>query len=219
MRSLAIWACLALCICATGCASRGNDILVQPVRSVPMLQPVYMSDGAKLWVEVADTTGGNLRGLLVAFLQSEKNMRLADSERDAECIIRIQVREMGQTDSRNLGPSFEAGARGAAWGLLTGATLGLAIGSRSGGGWGAGIGALLGLSLGLASSADESSAVWALRAGLVLERQRKGQRTLAYNGEMLAVTEGLHMEHARAQHALETLLARDIVNALLPEGS
>lgn len=193
------------------------------VESNPPLVAVNMPAGSAVWVEVTDHSemqdvGAELRSLLIALLQSDAGFSLADSADLAAGTVRVDILQMGLTSSEKV--NFDM-AQGFGMGL-TGAALGLGIGSgvggRNGALWGTGIGLALGFTAGGALAAG-SEDTWAMLADVQITAGAKASKGSAKAagqeapiGSRVAVTaQGIDMARESALATLQDALVQEIV--------
>lgn len=193
------------------------------VESNPPLTMVQLPAGSAVWVEVNDKSelgdvGQDVRSLLVALLQSDKGLSVADSAAAAAGTVRVDILQMGLTSSEKV--QFDT-AQGFGVGL-TGAVLGLGIGSgvggRDGALWGAGLGLALGFTAGGAAGGG-SADTWALLADVQISSgnspKSRPATEPAKGAEVLsrvAVTaQGRDMPRESALATLEDALVQHIV--------
>lgn len=201
LRLLAL--CLVLLLSA-GCAgTQGSDT------SLPPLPPVSLPEGSRAYVAVTgqDPPASDMASLVSAYLQSECNLRIADSPRDADAVVRLHIRDIFVSGtSRRIAEPGAAFSRGAV-GTMLGATVGSLAGGRSGALWGAVGGAALGLGV-AASETGGSNNIWAMKTDVEIAVGR----TPATSTEIV-----VHAQPAKRKEdalpALEDALARAVVRA------
>lgn len=220
--------CLAICLMSActggGMGGRNNAKL----ESNPPLSMVSLPAGSRVWVEVQDRTalgdvGPELRSFLMALLQSDAGLSLADTASSATSIVRIDILQMDLTNSESV--NFDVG-RGFGVGL-TGAALGLGIGRAVGGTkgslWGLGLGLALGFTAGGAGGSDGTNDTWAMLTDVQIttDLPAKGAATAGKGGTQgkgaeiasrVAVTaEGRDMQRDAALATLQDALIQHIV--------
>lgn len=168
--------CLVLCLvtaCTGGGISGRNNAKLE---SNPPFSTVSLPAGSSVWVEVQDHTvlgdvGPDLRSFLVALLQSDAGFSLAENADSATSIVHIDILQMDLTNSENV--NFDVG-QGFGVGL-TGAALGLGIGSAVGGTkgslWGLGLGLALGFTAGGAGG-EGTNDTWAMLTDVQITTDR-----------------------------------------------
>ena len=218
---------LLICCCGlSACAARSGapGSVSATALSAPALEPLPVPAGASLFVECEDKSGAgvDLQGILMALLQSDRGMRVADAASTADYVVRVTVVQAGLVNSQVVGMALADAAGPALLGTLGGAAVGGAVGGRSGMGWGAGIGLLVGLGSGYAGNHDNTAYTWALitdvrisapplaagKTGTKADRQR---RELA--SRVTATADGVNLNREDALPALESSVAQEIVRA------
>ena len=197
---------------------------MEPVaQSAPGLQPITLPSGASVYLDVTSAAGKNvgddLQSLLLALLQSDRGVRIADSAAKADVVIKVHVREARITDRKAVGLSLSEAARPALVGTLGGTVVGGAIGGRKGAAWGAGAGLLLGLGYAWAENSDNTQDVWALIADVTLTRQKSGAKGQESQSRIAVTGDGVNLNRDAALSALEDCLAQEIVKAFTLEGT
>lgn len=193
-----------LAVLLAGCAgTRG-------AADLPELPAVELAGGRSVHVSVSgpEPPSADLASLISASLQSERGLRLADSEREADAVVRVRIRDIFVADvSRQIVDPGAAFGRGAT-GTVLGATVGSLAGGRDGALWGALGGAALGLGVAVHESGGARN-IWALKAEV----------SIAPRGATPAPSEIVARSRPaeRREDALpdlEDVLARAIVNAV-----
>lgn len=208
-----------------GCASQTS--LQSRAESNPPFPQQHIPSGQELWVSIQNSTesadsGEELRSTLIAFLQSEAALSIADSEEQANYVLRVNVLQVGLSDSEHVGMSLADGFGSAA----TGAVLGLGIGSgfgRQGGAWGTGAGLAVGLGVGYALNSDKSQDTWTMIADVQLLHRPKNKKNAALEAvaqsRMASTVQGIGIKAENAIPALESTLSQEIVTYFRKESS
>lgn len=198
---------LALCLVLflpAGCA--GTQA---PDASIPRLSSVSLPEGGSVHVVVTgqDPPASDMAPLVSAYLQSECNLRIADSPRDADAVVRLHIRDIFVSGtSRRIAEPGAAFSRGAV-GTMLGATVGSLAGGRSGALWGAVGGAALGLGV-AASETGGSNNIWAMKTDVEITSGGKPATP-----EEVVVQAPPARRKEDALPALEDALARAVVRA------
>ena len=194
--------CLALLL--AGCAGTQG-----PDASLPDLPPVSLSEGSSVYVAATgqDPPAADLASLVSASLQSECNLRIADSPQEADAVVRLHIRDIFVAGvSRRFAEPGAAFGRGA-MGTMLGATVGSLAGGRTGALWGAVGGAALGLGV-AAGETGGSNSIWAMKTDVAIAVGKAGPTTT----EVV-----VHAPPARQKNdalpALEDALTRAVVRA------
>lgn len=195
--------CLSLLLSA-GCAgTQGVDAPLPPLPSVSL------PEGSSVHIAVTgpNPPASDLASLVSASLQSECNLRPADSPRDADAVVRLHIRDIFVVGvSRRIAEPGAAFSRGAV-GTMLGATVGSLAGGRSGALWGAVGGAALGLGV-AAGETGGSSNIWGMKTDVEIA---VGKKPATSTKIVVRSQPAKHKEDALP--ALEDALAQAVVRA------
>lgn len=224
-RLCAVFLTILLCCLLFACAGRGD--IHSGVHSNPALElpPLLPSD--RLWVDAQNSTEStgvaeNLRNVLVAFLQSDAGIRIAESEAAADYILQVHILQVGLSGSMPMDMDFAEGMGSAASGAMLGLGIGGAI-SPEGAGWGAGAGLLVGLGIGYASTASDNEDIWTMQADIQLKKIKNMKNSVEVQptapSKMEVSVQGANLDRERAIPALEDALAQEIAKHFIKEPS
>lgn len=224
-RLCTIFFAILLCFQLVACAGKGD--IQTGASSNSALELPQLSPSDTVWVKVQNSTEStdvdeNLRTVLVAFLQSDAALHMAESEAAADYILQVHILQVALSDSIPMDMDVAEGLGSAA----SGAVLGLAVGSAispKGAGWGAGAGVLLGLGVGYASTASDTEDIWIMHAEIQLQSAKKSKHRpevqSAAPSQMEVSVQGANLNRERALPALEDALAQEIAKHFIKEAS
>lgn len=216
---------VSLCCCLSACAGRGT--LQTEVHSNPVLDLPQLSPPDSLWVSVQNSTesadsGESLQAVLVAFLQSDAGIRMADSEAAADYILRVNILQAGLTGTMPMDMDIAEGLGSATAGAMLGFGVGNAV-SPDGAAWGAGAGLVLGLGIGYASTANDNEDTWTMLADVQVQRTTNVKNSSNIHpiaqSHMEATVYGTNLTRERAIPSLEDALAQEIAKYFKKESS
>lgn len=214
---------MLLCL-AGGCAARSGVTDAQ-VQSSPPLSGRPLAAGSQVWIEVKNTSEyeGNIedfRELLLALLQSDAGLRLAENATSADCVLRVHILQAGLASTETVGLNMREGFGSALSGALLGLAVGSGVGGRSGAAWGAGTGALVGVGIGYARNSDNTADTWTMLADVSVSYGKKSSsNTDGLQTRMAATVQGANLTRESALPSLEDALAQEIVKHFTRESS
>ncbi len=203
---------IILCFCwiIAGCASQNSGTDFASASLENPLQVPLIAGSPSVHIVTKNTTQAqvDISGLLIALLQSEYDMQIANNAQSADYIIELTVDSFGKIGSQ----SSSASAGDVALPALSGAALGAQIGSSIDGGegalWGVGIGAAAGVGLGMLA-ASGTDYIWEM----IVEVNIEDKQNENFTSRIEAKAQGKDMDALEASQALENEIAWAIVRA------
>ncbi len=203
---------LILCFCCTllgACAGlSGGSATGSSEVDLPLSLPLAQNSTVFIQTENTFDIDLDLDGLVLALLQSEYGVRLADSARDADYSIVLIVESFEQTDVTDVPIDVKETALLGLAGVATGAGVGSSINGGEGAAWGAGIGALAGIGIGLLHNAGQERFLWEMVVTVDI-RDPEGETHVR---EVFAEVEDQGMMQGDAIIALEDEVAWAVVD-------
>ncbi len=203
---------ITICICCaiSGCAAQSSKIDSASAQLENPLQVPLIGDSPSVHVQTENTTQAreDLDGLLIALLQSEYNMHIADDAQSADYVIELTIDRFNQAGTT----STSASAGDVALPALVGGTLGAQLGSSTNSSDGTLIGAGLGVAAGIGVALLASSGtayLWEMGVDVNIIDTQNETLTSRIN----AKAQGEDMDALEAAQALENEVAWSIVRA------
>ncbi len=194
----------------SGCASKSSSIDISKATLENPLQIPLDAHGLKVYITSKNSTHAteDIDGLLLALLQSEYGMHMADTKNDANYIIELEVESFANIGTVDTPIDVVDVALPALVGAGTGAQIGSSIDGGEGALIGAGIGAATGIGIGLLSSGAEQN-VWQMIVNININDKADESFTTRIHAQ----SQGEDMSAQEAAHALENEVAWTIVRA------
>ncbi len=215
MKKLFLFPMLCFCLLLSACGAEQSSSSAPPTSAqagasftVPL-----KTDSPYIFIEVKNTTAmqGDLRGTVLALMQSEYGAMAADTAAEADYIIHVDIHAFHQLGSESRSASTAEVAIPAVAGAALGAQIGGSF-SGKGGLVGAGIGLVAGVMLGSATGGEEVL-VWQAQMQLkVQDRQGKN-----YASKLMPQAKGQNMDALTAAANIENTAAWSVVRAFKKE--
>ncbi len=201
-----------LCMFLASCGSKNTASSGHVQLENPLVIPINQEEPTFYILSTNKTAAReDIKGLLTALLQSDYDIRLADSPYDADYVVNLTV-ETFQTIGRTEAPLDTASL---ALPIIVTAAGGAQVGAEVSGGegalYGVGIGLVVGLGIGLLTQ-DGDHILWQMTTHIDVEH--KGE---SFISRIDARVQGENMNASEAAIALEDKVARAIVQAFKKE--
>ncbi len=202
-----IFSVFLCCFLLTACGSKA-DMSTASLEN-PLFIPLV--EDSSLFVSSTNLTQArvDVAGTLLAFMQSEYDMHMADSAAVADYAIHLTIENFShiQTDSQNINAAdvFLPALIGA----VAGAQLGHDVGSGTGLAVGASLGAVTGAGIGYVASGSTNREHWQMHVSVDIT-DKDGE---SFMTRVNARVEGDDMDAAEAAQALEIEVAMAIIKA------
>ncbi len=198
---------LLACLFLTACGSKA-DMSTASLEN-PLLIPLIEESSVFVTSNTITQARVDVAGTLLAFLQSEYDMRMADSAAGADYAIHLTIENFAhvKTDSNSVNAAdvFLPALIGA----VTGAQLGFDVGDGTGLAVGAGVGAVTGAGIGYAASGSQSRSHWQMLVSVDITDKHDE----SFMTRVDARVEGDDMDAQEAAQALEIEVAMAILKA------
>lgn len=217
-----------LCLFAAGCASHQSSGNTDESNSLPgtpadaranqadatPLPTIKAKPGQSVFVAVSGGSAAfneDLKSMLTAYLQSERELVPADSAKAADLTLHVVVEDVTPMGSRSSPASAGSTLGHSATGAMLGALVGASAGGGRGAAWGVGGGLLLGL--GVSMLDGTTSNIWGMRAQVGTGTQGREPKEMH---TVMVSAEGENMGRDAILPALEDKLSSEIVKAVKP---
>ncbi len=203
---------IIICICfiISGCATKSSST---DISKATLENPLYIpltQSGLTVYIKSKNTTHAkeDIDGLLLALLQSEYAMNMANNVNDADYVIELTIENFANIGTVDTPIDAVDVAVPTLVGAASGAEIGSAIGDDEGALIGVGIGAAAGLGIGMLA-ADSEQFVWQMLVDVVIE-DNEGE---TFTTRVSAQAQGEDMNAMEAAQALENEVAWSIVRS------
>ncbi len=201
---------LTICFCfiISGCAPQNSGTDIARATLENPLQVPLVGNSPSVYIQSNNTTQAreDIDGLLIALLQSEYNMHIADDAKSADYIINLTVERFGQVGTESTSASTGEVALPALGGAVAGAQIGSSIDGGDGALIGAGVGAAAGIAFGLLTSGS-TAYIWEM----LVEVEIEAEQGETFTSRIDAKAQGEEMDDTEAAQALENEVAWAIV--------